>query len=221
MANMLFNFPKSAFFGRTIPKSKFYEHGSVTSKQKDLFIKQVDEIIWEYKLAPETVNLSSTSGVPELQIFKIILKGEEISEEVLRCIDQAVMFPIVFEVFSYSKVKMIAAFKRRNEANSNQWVLNEYGKTDWLDINSERAELHYSLNLGSIYEQILKSLTQLKARPTESLHEYFERDDLVKKKMSELKKIENKLKTEKQFNKKVELNTRLRNVKSDVEQLTA
>jgi hypothetical protein len=60
MATALFEYPKQAYFGKTIPKSKFYEYGTVSNNLKDLFVRQVDQIQWLYKLAPETINLPST-----------------------------------------------------------------------------------------------------------------------------------------------------------------
>ena len=71
MSAVLFDYPKNAFFGKTIPKTKFYEHGNVSNKLKDLFVKQVDQITWLYKLAPETINVQSTKDVPEIQVFEI------------------------------------------------------------------------------------------------------------------------------------------------------
>jgi hypothetical protein len=56
---VLFAYPKSAQFGRVIPKSKIYEHAGANTALKDLFVAQVDQIVWKYKLAPETTNLPS------------------------------------------------------------------------------------------------------------------------------------------------------------------
>jgi hypothetical protein len=58
-----------------------------------LFVEQVEQIVWQYKLAPETINLPAKPGVPELQIFSIQLKTPELNLDVLRCIDGAVQFP--------------------------------------------------------------------------------------------------------------------------------
>lgn len=67
----LINYPKQAAFGRTLPKNKIYEHSGANTRLKDLFIEQVELIVWRYKLAPETINLPARPGVPELQIFSI------------------------------------------------------------------------------------------------------------------------------------------------------
>lgn len=117
MTTKLFEYPKSAAFGRVLPKSKIYEHGSPGFELKQLFIRQVEQIIWQYKLARETVNLTGTQSVPEIQIFSIALKDGELKHEVLRCIDQAISFPIFFELRYEAKIKTIAAYKRPSEAD--------------------------------------------------------------------------------------------------------
>ena len=91
--------PKSAAFGRVLPKNKIYEHGSPSIAVKALFVRQVERIIWQYKLAPETINITSTKAVPEIQIFRIALKSGELKEDVLGCIDRSIQFPIIFELY--------------------------------------------------------------------------------------------------------------------------
>jgi hypothetical protein len=44
---------------RTLPKNKIYEHSGANTRLKDLFVKQVEQIVWRYKLAPETINLAA------------------------------------------------------------------------------------------------------------------------------------------------------------------
>jgi hypothetical protein len=47
------NYPKQAAFGRTLPKNKIYEHSGANTRLKDLFVEQVEQIVWQYKLAPK------------------------------------------------------------------------------------------------------------------------------------------------------------------------
>lgn len=221
MTGTLFNFPKQAYFGRVVPKSKFYEHGVVVKKQKDLFVKQVDQIVWMYKLAPETINLPQSDGVPELQIFKLMLKGSELSKDVLRSIDEAVMFPVVFEVESGDKVMLTAAFKRRSASAADQWVISDYYSTGWLSSTSQRLELKYSLDLGGVYEQILHTILPFKPRTGECLEDLVLRNECIAKKKKEIDSLSNRLNVEKQFNRKVELNTILKKENIELDKLTA
>ena len=66
-----------------MPKNKIYERATVTPRLRQLFVEQVDAIIWQYKLAPETINLRPTASVPEIQIFRIRLRGSELSADIL------------------------------------------------------------------------------------------------------------------------------------------
>jgi len=66
MTAVLFDYPKSAAFGRVLPKAKIYEHASPSTAVKNLFVRQVEQIVWQFKLAPETVNLKPSRAVPEI-----------------------------------------------------------------------------------------------------------------------------------------------------------
>lgn len=148
----LFAYPKQAEFGRVLPKNKIYEHSGANTRLKDLFVEQVEQIVWRYKLAPETINLAAKPGVPEIQVFAIQLKTPELHHDVLRCIDGAVQFPVVFELTqgqgTEARVQVAAAHKRPSEAESANWVCSEYFESDWMPATSERAPLPLALDLA-------------------------------------------------------------------------
>lgn len=214
------NYPKQAVFGRTLPKNKIYEHSGANTRLKDLFVGQVEQIVWQYKLAPETINLPARPGVPELQIFSIQLKTSELNLDVLRCIDGAVQFPVIFELSFDERTKVIAAYKRPNESDASRWVLSDYFATAWLSSDYERAAMPLALDLGSLYEQVLHRLIPMPARPQETLADLVSRVELVAAKQREVEKAASRLAKEKQFNRKVEINAHLRRLKNELEELT-
>ncbi|BBR07313.1 DUF4391 domain-containing protein [Klebsiella quasipneumoniae] len=214
------NYPKQAVFGRTLPKNKIYEHSGANTRLKDLFVEQVEQIVWQYKLAPETINLPARPGVPELQIFSIQLKTLELNMDVLRCIDGAVQFPVIFELSFDERTKVIAAYKRPNESDASRWVLSDYFATAWLSSDYERATMPLALDLGSLYEQVLHRLIPMPARPQETLADLVSRVELVAAKQREVEKAASRLAKEKQFNRKVEINAHLRRLKNELEELT-
>ncbi|MDP1697901.1 MAG: DUF4391 domain-containing protein [Xanthomonadaceae bacterium] len=216
----LFTFPKSSAFGKVLPKSKIYEHSGANTRLKDLFVKQVEQIVWQYKLAPETINLPARKGVPEIQIFGLQLKTPELHREVLRCIDRAVKFPILFELVFAGRTQVVAAYKRPGEADATHWTLSDYFASDWLPADSPRATMPVALNLGSLYTQLLLPLIPLPARPQESLAALVERVTKVQAAQREVDKTVARLEREKQFNRKVEINATLRQRKAELEGLT-
>ena len=214
------NYPKQATFGRTLPKNKIYEHSGANTKLKDLFVEQVEQIVWQYKLAPETINLPAKPGVPEVQIFSIQLKTSELNLDVLRCIDGAVQFPIIFELSFDGRTRVIAAYKRPNESDASRWVLSGYFATAWLPSDCERAAMPLALDLGGLYERVLHRLIPTPARPQESLADLVAHVEQVAAKKREVEKAASKLAKEKQFNRKVEINAHLRQLKNELEELT-
>ncbi len=209
----LFSFPTSAAFGRIVPKSKIYEHVHPGTALKELFVRQIDQIVWQYKLAPETVNLRQTSSVPEIEIFTITLKQGDLKNDVLRSIDQAIPFPLLFELLYDGKCRVIAAYKRPSEADAAKWVVSDYFESAWLPIETLRTPLPVVLNLEALYEKLLAPLMPYPARQGERLQQQVERMSMIRFKQREVEQCESRLRKEKQFNRKVEINAELRELK--------
>lgn len=220
----LFYYPKQAEFGRVLPKNKIYEHSGANTRLKDLFVEQVEQIVWRYKLAPETINLAAKPGVPEIQVFSIQLKTPELHHDVLRCIDGAVQFPIIFELTqgqgADARTQVVAAYKRPSEVDSMNWFCSDYFESGWMSATSERAPLPLALDLGGLYEQVLHRLMPIAARAQESLRDLIARTEQVTAKAKEIGQTETRLAREKQFNRKVEVNATLRQLKTELEQLS-
>ena len=216
--------PKKAAFDRVLPKSKIYERGAVGSALKEHFVKQVEQITWAYKLAPETVNLPVTKTVTEIQVFRIALKGTELDQGVLKAIDRAIPFPLIFELIQGERIKLAAAYKRLNQNlksvnDSGIWVAGNYFETDWWPREALRQTLPVALDMDGLYEQLLHHLIPIPARPEESLADAVGRVEQLQARQREIDKITARLKREKQFNRKVEINAELRQMKAELERL--
>ncbi|WP_258048532.1 DUF4391 domain-containing protein [Mycobacterium kansasii] len=98
MTDVLYRWPAAAKFGRQVPKTKFYEHGAVSAALRDKFVNEIQRITWAYKLAESTINLVGDQQVPEIQVFQIDAKCDDVSEPVIAAIDKAVRTPIIFEI---------------------------------------------------------------------------------------------------------------------------
>lgn len=225
MTRGLFDYPPKAAFGRVLPKSKVYAFGKVTRRLRDRFATEVEKITWRFKLAPETINLAGGSGVAEIQVFGIDLKPgiKEADEAILRCIDNAIASPILFEVTAFphtgSRIQVIAAYKRDSESDSSKSGVGDYFRTEWFPVDSPRMPLPIALNLSGLYEQLLRQLIPLAARPSESVAALVERHRAVEVKRREVAKLEAQLNRVQQFNRKVEINAQLRTARTEFKTL--
>ena len=133
--------PPSGQIRQSYPKNKIYEHADARAALKEQFVAEVEKITWAYKLAPETINLGGCEAVPEIQVFQVQQRGDRLSEDVLRAMDRAIPFPILFELVSDAKRRTVAAFKRPNEGGKSKWVVSDYFWSDWQVDGGERASL--------------------------------------------------------------------------------
>ncbi|CRK76296.1 hypothetical protein NIG5292_02353 [Nereida ignava] len=218
---MLFAYPKSAQFGRVIPKSKIYEHAGANTALKELFVAQVDQIVWKYKLAPETTNLHVAKSITEIQVFAISLKLAPLHSDVLRAIDRAIPFPLIFEVAHGSRRQTIAAFKRPSEVDGSKWVVSDYFKSEWTPSDSPRTSLPVALDLASLYDKVLTALMPVQPLAEENIQARVDRMEAIKSKELEVGRIKGQLSREKQYNKRVSINAALRVAKQELVQLKA
>ncbi|MFC9516436.1 DUF4391 domain-containing protein [Nocardiaceae bacterium NPDC056970] len=217
--NLLYRWPDAAHFGRRIPKEKFYEHGTVPTTVREKFVSEVQRITWSYKLAEATVNLPGSDTVPEIQVFQIDAKGNDVSEPVLTAIDKAIPFPIIFEITrgagDSASVRMVAAHK---ELAAGAPKLSAYFTTDWQPADGNRKPLLAAISLLALYTALLEPMTPVAMRPGEDMSEVATRLEKVRKLEREIASLERKLRTELQLNRKIELRRTLKTKQAELEQ---
>ena len=217
----MFAYPKQAEFNRVLPKSKIYAHAKPSKAVKDLFVSQIGEIVWKYKLSPETINLPARHGITEIQVFEIALKGEELDEDVLRTIDKAIPFPILFQLTHGDRIRFATSYKRPSDADSTKWVIEASFITDWQPAVQEHPPLPVALDLASLYEHLIRRHLPLPQRSGESIRDHVARYTAIQAKEKECHQLEGRLNREKQFNRKVEMNAALRALRQEVSALAS
>lgn len=214
---MQFNFPPQSEFNKIVSKEKIYHYAKPSKAIKERFVEQVERIKWHYKLSPDTINLPSRAYVKEIQVFTITLKTQELHESVLRTIDKGINFPTIFQLRFKDQIKTCIAYKRPSDNDKQQWVTDHYLQSDWQTQDSEMLDLPVSLNLESLYEQMLRQFIPIVSRPDETIKQHIERLNKIRSLESESAKLQSRLTKEKQFNRKVELNKQMRSIKTEIE----
>lgn len=219
MTALLYRWPAAAAFGRVVPKTKFYEQGTVPNAVRQKFVAEVHRITWEYKLAESTINLPGNVEVPEIQVFTIDAKGADVSEVVLGAIDKAVKTPVIFEITEGEdrdgRVRMTAAHKQLGAGTPK---LGAYYTTSWQSGDAGRQPLPTAINLSALYTALLSPLTPVAARPGEEVSEVAARLETVRKLEREIAALQRKIRTEPQLNRKVELRRTLKCKQVELEQ---
>lgn len=212
----MFAFPRQAAFHRIVPKAKIYAHARISKRLKDLFVSQIGEILWSYKLAPDTLNLPASHGIQEIQVFELSLRTPEIDESVLETIDRAIPYPILFQLIHGEEIRTVASYKRPSDADSSKWVIEATFWGEAQPVAAPRSPLPVALDLSGLYEQILRTLIPLQARSGEPLRDQVQRYQSIQGKERSRQQLEASLSREKQFNRKVELNAAIRKLDDEL-----
>ena len=219
----MFHYPPQTLFNRVLPKSKIYAHAKPGRAVKELFVSRIGEIVWKHKLSPETLKLPARRGITEIQVFEIALKSEDceavLLRTILQTIDRAIPFPILFQLTHADRVCFAASYKRPSDADASQWVIEASFVLPWQSATVERAPLPVALDLAALYHQLICRHIPLASRPGESIRDHVARHLSIEAKQREAQQLESRLTKERQFNRKVELNQRLRALSAELSDL--
>ena len=213
MTDVLYEWPSGAKCGGRVPKERFYERTVSSSSVREKFVSQVQRITWMYKLAPETINLSPTAEVPEIEVLWIHAKSGDVSGAVLAAIDKAIPNPVIFEIHraegNLAEIQMVARCKTADAcvgASKNH----AYFSTGWMPAATPREPMPTAITLPALYIALITPLTPLTARLGEGVFEVAIRLDRVRKVEREIATLERKLRNEPQLNRKIELRKELK-----------
>ncbi|HPM02891.1 MAG TPA: DUF4391 domain-containing protein [Candidatus Cloacimonadota bacterium] len=188
--------PKEAFVNKFIPKNKFYEKLNLATKLQKEFIDKIQKITWKYKLAESTIGISKTDKVVEIQIFEIELKEQSIPKNVLKVIDKAIPYQILYRFVYNGRVAYAITLKENVSPE-------QYYFSDW----DEPLNFDFSgIDLEKVYQKLIKAFLRESLQVQGDFHDLISKERQLNTLEKEIKILESKIKKEKQFNKKVDIN---------------
>jgi hypothetical protein len=180
----------------------------------------VQELRWHAKLAPVSLNLPASPGVPEIEVFRIALKGDSIDSGLLDVFDKTIAQPIFFSLHRPDGlVAHSAAFKRPSEADSSEWVISSRRTTAFQACPASLPPLPAAIDLGRLYAALLAPLMPLPIGPQETLAAWADRCAAYDSLRRQVDQAAARVRREKQFNRRVELNRELNAVKNRLQAL--
>ena len=209
------NLPSSTVFGKRISKQKFYDNLNVTAQLKRVFVDQINQIIWQNKIAPATINIAAGEIVTEIEVIAIRLNQRELDKRVMPLIDKEIPYHILF-LLEYDG-EMQAWIGYKEQAKSSAFKPGRYYHTEWLVPEALNLRID-GLNMDKIYENFIRQIAGERFdNDTDSeIKEAISRDERRQKLAKEIAALEKKVRREKQFNRQVELNTKLKTLKEEL-----
>lgn len=201
--------PNSSYVNKFIAKSKFYERASLGTKLQNEFVNKIQKITWKYKLSEETIGVSKTNKVTEIQIFEIELKEKKIPQNVVKVIDKSIPYQILY-IFSFNDNVAYGISLKENNTSAN-FYFSEWNEDIQFDFSG--------IDLEKVYQKLIKAFLKESFQKKDDFNEVIALDTQIKTLEKEITSLENKIRKEKQFNRKVESNKLLSKKKKELKML--
>ena len=205
----MFGIPDITYFGKIVPKNKFYDKLAIDKKLERSFIDQIASIRWLHKLSADTLNVEKGGTVEEVEVFQIKLKTSELDLNVLRQMDRQLHYHLIFILEFEEQYQIWTGYKE--ESVNTAFKVGNYYHTDWVTEESFSLRID-GLNMDTVYENLVRQIAgdTLTQENSESLKETVERQQAREKLTKDIEKLRAKIRKEKQFNRQVELNKQLK-----------
>lgn len=214
------NFPVSTVYGKRVPKKTFADKLKLNSPIRKSIQDDIQTIRWTYTLKEATLNLPAGKEVQEIEVLEMKLKHNSINEKVLQQFDRQIPYHLLFVLQYEEKVQAWMSYKEAASANQAFRVENYY-HTKWM----RPEELNFQIegtNFDEVYESLARQIAgeELQSIATgESLKKSIERNEEIIALEKETESLQQKLKKEKQFNRKMEINQKIKQCKNKIEDM--
>jgi len=195
--------PKACVVDKFIPKKTFYEKVNIPNSIREEFVDKLSKIYWKYKISEDTINVSKTENVEEIEIFELELKEKYNCKNIIKVITKNIPYPILFYIKYENDFQY--AIKYNDEVFFSEW-------------NDNISFIFSGLNMEVIYDNIVKTITNIDNK-VKDLDSEIQRKDNIIRLENEIVKFESKIRSEKQFNIKVQYNEQISKLKQKIEEL--
>lgn len=231
------NIPAKCRVGKKIFKKVFYENASFNKRDKEIFTEEIKGIEWLFSLKSDTINIQpymdEDKEYEEIAIIKVDVVSDKRIKKICEIIQKTIPYPLILIFNIEDEILINAALKRANKADESKNTIKEYLYTDWIDLynlSDNEDKFLKSLNLNSLsftnfynlYMDIVNRINLLNATKYRKKYEVISdekaRDikkisDAIENTDKEINDLRNKMKKAVGFNKKVELNMRIKQLK--------
>ena len=214
--NNILNLPSTTIVNKPVPKNAFYGRSS-DSSLREFLTQEFESIIWLYKLAPATLNVEDGEYVHEIDVFYCRMKENEYSIKPFSVMDELLPVFIIeydgkFDLLMHHKEMSVVHGEQKWKCGIGELKRDIRIDADTLNIQGQ--------SMDAVYNGLLSQISGLSASTKE---EYKEQVD-IRKQIGSIQKqimiLQKRIKAEKQFNRQMELNTEVRQLRKEITLLT-
>ena len=211
-------FPRATRFNKIVAKDKILKQTPAAPAEKKLFRHQIQKVRCSHEITAESMNINGSNQVPKILVIQLAALIPEPDKKVLSCVDRAFGVPVIFDIIHGKCSRYVACYRHRSGSSDKApWTFSPYFFGPWRDEDASDTPLPLALSLDILYEKLLTGIMPLPLRENEPFTSLVERWEALQRLNQDMERLEARIKKEKQFNRRVDLNRSLNQLKKQIE----
>jgi len=214
----ILGFPERTIVDSVVPKTKFYHFMEVNPRMKTHFVNDVESIRWLYKLSPDTLNVTASPDMVEIEVFVATLKQADCPTDLFTFIDTNMPRHLVF-VLQYEQSSMLLInYKQWRDDTHTIFKITQMFASPWVSTNSLSLQID-GQSLPRIYDNFVAQISGIGEHQAGSMEEIVALQQQIAKAQKELETLEKRMRREPQVNLQMELHAQARKKRKEIERM--
>ena len=214
-------FPASTIVDRLIPKTQFVKASYTPTAMRSLLTDEFEQIRLLYVLRPDTINVAEGNEVKEINVFRFRCKTEHYSINPFCGIDDLIPRHTIYIIEHGNHTDLLMQHKRRSVvAGTVKWTREVSKLLADVDLTTRPLQIE-GQTLDRVYFNFFSQMSGYQIDNSADISEIKELETCIAKKRREAENLQKRVRNEKQFNRKIELNSQARALKQEITELEA
>jgi hypothetical protein len=211
----ILNFPTTTIVDSLVPKTKFYRFMEVNPRMKTHFVNDVESIRWLYKLSPDTLNVTASDDMKEIEVFVATLKEADCPTDLFTFIDTHMPRHLVFILLHGRNSMLLINYKQWRDDTHTQFKITQMFASPWVSTTSLQLNID-GQSLPRIYDNFVAQISGIGEHRAGSMEEIVALRQQIAKQEVELKKLEKRMRREPQVDVQMEMHKQVRQMRKQL-----
>lgn len=214
----ILGFPLSTIVDSVVPKTKFYHFMEVNPRMKVRFVNDVESIRWLYKLSPDTLNVTASDDMVEIEVFVATLKNADCPTDLFTFIDTHMPRHLVFILQYEGNSMLLINYKQWKDNSHTAFKITQMFASPWVPDSSLQLTID-GLSLPRIYDNFVAQISGIGDHQAGSMEDIVILQQQIAKAEKELQTIEKRMRNEPQLDLQMQIHAQARKKRKEIDEL--
>lgn len=214
----ILHFPTETIVDSVVPKTKFYRFMEVNPRMKAHFVNDVESIRWLYKLSPDTLNVTATDDMKEIEVFVATLKEADCPTDLFTFIDTNMPRHLVFILQHGNDSMLLINYKQWKDDTHTHFRITQMFASPWVPTASLSLQID-GQSLPRIYDNFVAQISGIGEHKAGSMEDIVALRQKISKQETELQKLEKRMRREPQVDVQMEMHKQVRRMRKQLAEL--